>query len=78
MDLKKLVNKAKKAGAFTLGMFIGTCYGSTVSTMISYIILKDQAIQVHPVFATVDEMSVLLEELQDCEDELGRHYGNMR
>tara|TARA_R110002020_G_scaffold304178_1_gene519936 strand:- start:139 stop:393 length:255 start_codon:yes stop_codon:yes gene_type:complete len=81
----KIIIWFRSLGSYSIGLFMGTCYGAVIATLTSYAILHEPVEEdcrwtgVCPVgFATVDEMAELLEELTHCEDEMGRSYGNMR
>lgn len=40
MKISNFVNRIKSAGVFSIGVFIGVCYGSVVATVTAYALLK--------------------------------------
>jgi hypothetical protein len=38
--VKKIIERIKSAGAFSIGVFVGVCYGSVVSTLTTYFFMK--------------------------------------
>lgn len=40
MKISNLVTRVKSAGAFSIGVFVGVCYGSVVATVTTYTLLK--------------------------------------
>ena len=77
----KIIGWFKNLGSFSFGLFLGTCYGAVIATLTSYAMLHESAQPEEecPVgVATIADMAKLVEELEHCEDEMGRSYGNMR
>lgn len=40
MKVSNFVNRVKTAGAFSIGVFVGVCYGSVIATLTAYTLLK--------------------------------------